>query len=117
MKKIVFLIRSAPYGMATAAEGFRAIIATAGMGIETHAVLVEDGVFIAKTGQQPEAIAMHSLESAYRQVSDFGAHLYIHTESAEERGVAKPETIPARWITLPELRDLIHSADFVISFS
>jgi len=117
MKKIVFLIKPAPYGMATAAEGFRAIIATAGMGIETHAVLVEDGVFVAKTGQQPGSIAMQKLETAYNQLSDFGATLYIHKESAEERGLDEKDTIPARWISLPELKNLIQTSDFVVSFS
>jgi sulfur relay protein TusC/DsrF len=117
MKKVVFLIRTAPYGMAAAGEGFRAIIAAAGMEIKTAAAFVEDGVFVAKTNQHPEKIGMSKLEAAYKQIPDFGAQLYIHRESAKERGLREAETIPAHWISTEELKNIINSADAVISFA
>ncbi len=116
MKKTIILIRAAPYGMASAGEGFRGIIGVAGMGIETHAVLIDDGVFVAKKGQNPSKIEMQKLEDAYKSLSDFGAKLYIHKESAEIRGVSQEETIEAEWIDTLRLKELINSVDAVVTF-
>lgn len=116
MKKATVLIRAAPYGMASAGEGFRGIIGLGGLGVETHAVLMDDGVFVAKKGQNPSKIEMQKLEDAYKAVSDFGAKLYIHKESAEVRQVSQEETVEAEWIDTPKLRELINSVDVVVSF-
>jgi len=116
-KKVVILVRAAPYGMASAGEGFRAIIGLAGMGIETHAVLAEDGVLVAIKGQNPDALAMHKLEDAYSQVPEFGAKLYVHTPSLDERGLLKADCIGVEYVDDDELRDLISSADHVITFN
>jgi sulfur relay protein TusC/DsrF len=116
-KKVLVLIRTAPYGMATAGEGFRAIIGLAGMGIETHAVLADDGVLVAHKGQDPSALAMHRLEDAYSQIPDFGAKLYVHLPSLFERGLLQEEMIPVEFIDDEKLRELITDVDHVITFN
>lgn len=116
-KKVLVLIRTAPYGMASAGEGFRAIIGLAGMGVETHAVLVDDGVLIAHKGQNPDALAMHKLEDAYVQLSDFGAKLYVHLASLAQRGILKEDCIPVEFIDDDKLRELIRKVDHVITFN
>jgi tRNA 2-thiouridine synthesizing protein D len=116
-KKVLVLIRTAPYGMAAAGEGFRAIIGLAGMGIETHAVLVDDGVLVALKGQDPDAIAMHKLSDVYSQLADFGAKLYVHYPSLTERGLLKENCIGVEFITDENLRELIWKVDHVITFN
>ncbi len=116
-KKVMILIRTAPYGMASAGEGFRAIIGLAGMGVETHAVLADDGVLVAKKRQNPEALGMHKLEDAYSQLGDFGAKLYVHEPSLTERGLLKDDCISVEFITNDELRELISKVDHVITFN
>ena len=116
-KKVLILIRTSPYGMATAGEGFRAIIGLAGMEVKTHAVLVDDGVFIAHKGQNPDALEMHKLEDTYAQVGDFGAKLYVHLASLTQRGLLKEDCIPVEFIDDDKLRELISEVDHVITFN
>lgn len=116
-KKVLILIRACPYGMASAGEGFRAIIGLAGMGVETHAVLVDDGVLVARKGQDPDALAMHKLEDAYSQVADFGARLYVHLPSLSQRDLLKEDCISVEFITDEKLRELISAVDHVITFN
>jgi len=116
-KKVIILIRTAPYGMASAGEGFRAIIGLAGMGVETHAVLADDGVLVAKKGQDPEVLGMHKLEDAYSQVADFGAKLYLHLPSLEERGLGAEDCVSAETLDDDGLRELVAAVDHVITFN
>ncbi|NLI97615.1 hypothetical protein GX441_03025 [bacterium] len=116
-KKVIVLIRTSPYGMATAGEGFRAIIGLAGMGVETHAVLADDGVLVALKDQSPEALGMHKLSEAYSQLSDFGARLYLHSPSLDARGISVQNCITAETLDDQALASLIASVDHVISFT
>lgn len=116
-KKVLVLIRTSPYGMASAGEGFRAIIGLAGMGVETHAVLADDGVLIAHKGQNPEVLEMHKLEEAYSQLADFGAKLYVHLPSLAERGLLKDDLISVEFLTDDKLRELISEVDHVLTFN
>jgi len=116
MAKITIMVRSAQYGMATAGEGFRAIIGTAGMGFDTYAVLIDDGVFVALKDQNAEKIEMHNLAEAYKQISDFGAHLIIHKESMEKRDISEYEIIAGKIIDTKELKNILRESKFVISF-
>jgi len=117
VKKVLILIRTCPYGMASAGEGFRAIIGLAGMEIDTHAVLVDDGVLVGLKGQLPDALGMHKLEDAFSQLSDFGAKLYVHEPSLAERGLSADDCIPAEVLTDDKLRELISQVDHVITFN
>lgn len=117
MKKVLFLVRAAPYGMATGGEAFRAIVSAAGMDLKTSAVLVDDGVLIAKKGHQPDRIGMTNLEAPYAQLGQLGVKLYIHRESAQQRSLENLQLIEAQWISTIELKLLINNADAVISFT
>ncbi len=116
-KKVAVLIRSAPYGMATAGEGFRALIGLVSMGIQTHVVLVDDGVMVALKGQNPEALQMHRLSDAYSQLPEFGAKLYVHLPSLTQRGLLQEDCISVEFLDDDKLRGLISSVDHVITFS
>ena len=114
---IVFLIRTCPYGMASAAEAYRAVIGVAGMGLDTKAVFVEDGVYSAVKNQKPETIDMHPIVEAYKQVGEFGAKLYVHKESMEERGISADELIEAEIIDTEMLREIIKNAKHIVTFT
>lgn len=116
-KKVLVLIRTSPYGMASAGEGFRTIIGLAGMGVETHAVLVDDGVLVALKGQDPSVLEMHKLEDAYSQLADFGAKLYVHLPSLAERGLLQEDCIGVKFLSDDKLRELIWKVDHVITFN
>lgn len=117
MPKALIIVDTAPYGTATCAEAFRTITGLAGMDIETATVLVGDGVFVAKKGQNPSVIGMKSLEEAYSMLSDFGVKLYIVKESLEERNFNEEDLIPVdKIITMDEFRKLIEESQCVITF-
>ncbi|MBD3287033.1 hypothetical protein GF359_10290 [candidate division WOR-3 bacterium] len=116
-KTILILLRSCPYGMATAAEGYRVIIGLAGMGLRIHAVLLEDGVLVALKGQNPSGLGMHELSQVFAKLTEFGADLYVHTPSVTERGLSEAGFIDSNLIDDEELKDLITSADHVITFN
>ncbi len=113
---VVILIRTAPFGMASAGEGFRAIIGVAGMGMETYGVLVDDGVYVALKGQRGDILEMHNLDEAYEQLEEFDAELIIHKESMEERGLTEDMLIKGKIVDTEELKKIINSAKFVVSF-
>lgn len=116
VKTILILIRCAPYGTASAGEGFRAVIALAGMGIRTRVVLADDGVMVARKNQQPGALGMHKLEDVYSQLADFKAKLYLHQPSLEERGISPDDCIQADVLDDDKLGELLSRADHVLSF-
>jgi len=117
MKKACVLVRSCTYGMASSGEAFRTIIGLAGMGVETNAVLLDDGVFVALKGQDPSVIEMQNLEKAYNSLKDFGAKLYIHKKSMEKRGIKEDEILEAEVINTDTLRKMINETDAVITFT
>jgi tRNA 2-thiouridine synthesizing protein C len=116
MKKAVVLVRTCPYGMASAGEGYRSISALAGLEIATTAVLVDDGVFVALTGQNPSAIAMSSIEQAYGMLSEFGAKVVIHRESVEARSIPPEKLMDFPLVGDDDVRSLLGEADVVLSF-
>jgi tRNA 2-thiouridine synthesizing protein C len=116
MKKAVVLVRTCPYGMASAGEGYRTISALAGLEMDTTAVLLDDGVFVALTGQNPRAIAMSSIEQAYAMLSEFGAKVAIHQESVEARSIPVEKLMDFPLVDDDGLRSLLGEADVVLTF-
>ena len=116
MKKAVVLVRACPYGMASAAEAYRAVSAFAGLDLDTTAALMHDGVYVALMGQDPSGIAMSNLEQAYGALSEFGAKVVVHRESLEARGVAADTLMEFDVVNDEGLRALLDDADIVLSF-
>ncbi len=61
---LCILIRHQPYGSISAAEGIRHLAGALSCGFATTVVLVEDGVWVAKTGQQAGQSGWTSLSEA-----------------------------------------------------
>lgn len=102
MNRVCLLIRKAPYGTVAAAEGVRHLIGAAAAGMEATTVLVDDGVYVAKHGQDPGDTGWTSLSAALQQTltPDAAASsrrillYYVHRPSAEVRGVASSDLTP-----------------------
>lgn len=116
-KKVMILIRSAPYGMATAGEGFRALIGLVSMGIQTHVVLADDGVMVALKNQSPEVLDMNNLVDLYAQLPGLGAKLYLYHPSLADHGISPDDCIEAEVLGDEKLRELISVVDHVITFN
>ena len=117
MEKALFLVRSAPYGTASSGEAYRAIIGLGGMGTPTSVVLMCDGVYNVKKGQNPEKLDMHPIEKAYETLAEYDIKLYILKKSLEERNLTFDQILDAEIIECDKLKALIDEHDCVISFS
>ena len=87
------------------------------MDVETSAVLLDDGVFIALKNQDPTGIEMKSLELAYTSLEEFGVDLSVHKESMEKRGIKEDEIIEAKVLDTDGIRKLINSVEAVVTFT
>ncbi len=116
MKKVVILSIHPPYGTAINAEAFRAGLGLAFSEISVHLVLCQDGVFAALKNQDPKSIQMKSMEEVYKNISSMGINLYIDRKSMEERNIKEDEIVSAKIIDEEELKNLINSADTVLTF-
>ncbi len=106
MDTFCILFRKAPYGTIEAAEGLRHLIAAARM-MAARAVLLDDGVYLAKRGQEPGDSGWINLSQTLENaLADCGAdpscqlHVYVHEGSLKERNLD-----PAALVSGVELAD------------
>ena len=116
-KKVTILVRSCPYGIATAGEAFRAASGLGGLDHEVSVVFIEDGVFSAIEGQNPAVIEMQDVSEAYKSIGEFNAVTYIAEESLRLRGIAKDRLKFGEVVNFARIKQLIDSSDSVLSFS
>jgi sulfur relay (sulfurtransferase) DsrF/TusC family protein len=124
MDRVCIVIRKAPYGTLAAAEGVRHLIGAAAAGLEVTAVLVDDGIYVAKHGQEPGDTGWTSLSAALQQAlgPDAGtaSHrvpVYVHRPSAETRGVAHLDLTPdVELIDDDRLAEILADAGGVLVF-
>ncbi len=118
MKRVMVLINAAPYGTATPAEAYRTVQGLAGMGIETSCVLIGDGVFILKKGQEPREIDMQKLSDAYKALSEFDVKIYVCSDSLKERGLTLEDLEgPFELVGCEEMNALLDKHDCVLTFT
>lgn len=101
MGRLCILIRTAPYGRLSAAEGIRHLIGAVEAGFATTAILVDDGIYVAKHGQATEPDGWANLSAALQQALSKASNgptprlaVYIHKPSAEQRGVERLDLVP-----------------------
>ncbi|MBI5031885.1 MAG: DsrE family protein [Chloroflexi bacterium] len=88
---LAILIRRSPYGQIHAAEAIRHLGGALGEGIQTSVVLVNDGVYVARDGQDVGNTAWTPLIPPLAKAIAKGARVYVHTPSAQARGLLNDE--------------------------
>lgn len=99
-KDILVVIRRGPYGGFQAAEGLRHANGAMSLGFRPIVVLVDDGVYLAQTGQNSGQSPWLSLGETLEEIIARGlyekkeepAEFYIDKESMEKRGL-NPEDL------------------------
>lgn len=97
---ILVVIRKGPYGGFQAAEGLRHANGAISLGFRPIVVLVDDGVYLARTDQNPGDSPWLSLGETLEEIvarglyekKDDPAEFYIDKESLEKRGL-DPENL------------------------
>lgn len=117
MKNVVILLRTCPYGMATAGEGFRAASGLAGIGQNVSVVFMEDGVLAGVKNQNPDIISMQNVSQAYKELPEFGGQNYFLRDSLEERNIKPDDLEFGEIIDNDKLKEMLDTSDVVMSFS
>ena len=118
MKKALVLIQSAPYGEASSAEGFRVVMTLPAMGMETTAMVMDDGIFNLIKDADPTVVGwLGNLANAFAQTGEYDAKLMVHKPSMDARGIYADEIIDHDGeADESELKALMDEADVVLSF-
>ncbi|MBI2563527.1 MAG: DsrE family protein [candidate division NC10 bacterium] len=96
--QLCILVHRPPYGGIQAAEGVRHLNGAAAQGLEATAILVGDGVYVARAGQDPGATGWTALSPALEEVVGAAAagspRLLVDEVSLQSRGLHFASLIP-----------------------
>ena len=118
MKKVLLLMRRAPYGTIYPAEGLRSVMGLGVFEMEVALAFVGDGVYTLLPGQDPKGLDMKPLGEAFAGLGEFGvSQFYVHGPSLSERGLAPSELIlPAQVLDDAGLHQVLAEQDAVLPF-
>ncbi len=116
-ESLCILVRRAPYGTIHAAEAFRHLTGALNSGLKVTAILVDDGIYMAKNNQKTQTFGWtslsESLTSFLNNVKGKDAKVYIHDSSLKVRGLEKEHLIEGIELMddkkLAELLSMSHS--------
>lgn len=102
-KRMTVVVRRPPYGTIDAAEAIRHAGGGLSFGVPTTLLLMEDGVFMARREQHPEAAGYLSLSRALEEYltrrgqgksgAEIAGRLMVHGPSARERGLGSEDFV------------------------
>ncbi len=93
-KKILVLMRKAPYGTFYSYEGLQTILIMGAYEIDVSIAFVDDGVYVITKGQDTEALGVRQVARTFPALPDFNVEtFYIHKESLEERGLTLDDLV------------------------
>ena len=100
-KDILIVVRKGPYGGFQAAEAMRHTNGAISLGFRPIVVLMDDGVYLAKEGQEPNQSQWLSLGETLEEIiirglyekKDNPAEFYVEEESLLQRGLNKEDLV------------------------
>lgn len=117
MKKILFLIRTAPYGSAGIAEGVRSALGFATLPYEINVILMDEAVWALLPNQRPDAIGSATTWSLFETLADIDVILNADSEAIAERGITISSDGPKfNILNSDEISALIGQADAVLTY-
>jgi tRNA 2-thiouridine synthesizing protein C len=88
MKRYLFVLRKAPHSGLYLQEMLDIILTTAAFDQAVSLLLLDDGVFALKKGQQAHAMGLKNTAAIFDALTLYEIHdIYTETESLEERGL------------------------------
>lgn len=118
MKRVLLLMRRAPYGSVYTAEGLRSVMGLGVFEMEVALAFAGDGVYAVLKNQDPSGLDMKPLGDAFAGLGDFGvSKFYVHRPSLEERGLrAEDLVIGAELVDNAGLQRVLAEQDVVLPF-
>ena len=94
MKKLLILMRRAPYGGFYSFEGLQAILIMPAYELDTGVAFVDDGVYVITKGQNTRALGVKQVAQTFPALADFDiTRIYVHGESLAERGLTLDDLV------------------------
>ncbi|NOZ06652.1 MAG: sulfurtransferase complex subunit TusC [Chloroflexi bacterium] len=117
-KKVMVLMRRAPYGTFYIFEGLQTMLVMGAYELDISLAFADDGVYAVTDGQDPSALQMKPLARTFRALPDFDIdQIYIHKDSLEERGLTLDDlVVEPEVLTSEELAQVIANQDVVLPF-
>lgn len=107
-KKIMFINRRGPYGSVYAQEALEIALVGAAFEQRISLALIDDGVFLLRTGQDTSGLRMKRFTATYRALGDFDVHrVYVERESLEARGMSGDDLMAITAEAGGSARDLV----------
>ena len=118
---LCILIRRPPYGSICAAEGVRHLIGAMANGLSVNVILMDDGVWVARVGQNAGASGWTALSEALANTSrlaDRPAPQVLADEDAlTSAGLTVKDLVPGVIVASPEaVAELVATARYVLIF-
>jgi sulfur relay (sulfurtransferase) DsrF/TusC family protein len=115
---LCILIRRPPFGQIHASEAARHLGGALADKLDAYAVLMDDGVYTARAGQNVASTDWTALSPVWSQHLAKGARLYVHAPSARTRGLQATEQFVegAQWIEDDMLAQLLAESDLVMVY-
>jgi tRNA 2-thiouridine synthesizing protein C len=87
-KKLLFILRHAPYGSSLAKEGIDAVLATSAYEQDLSVVFIDDGVFQLTSGQNTDAIEQKNISRVLNAFPIYDiTQLFVCASSLQARGI------------------------------
>lgn len=117
MKRVLFLVRTAPYGSAAIPESVRSCMGFGTMPFHISYVLMDDAAWAVVPGQQPQAIHGNDALQLVQSLADLDIDLLVEEHALNERGLSVDGLDPAiRPVSQQEIAELIAQADMVMTY-
>jgi len=117
-KKILFVIKSPPYGSLRAAEGFRIATAMVAMDILPQLLFIDDGVYCLIKSQNPEAGELSSFHERLKTIADLiGVSASLDSVCQRELKLGNlNERFKVKMLSRDETGQLFSHSEAVITF-
>jgi len=94
MKKILVMMRHAPYGAFYAFEGLQTLLIMGAYEMDLGVAFVDDGVYVITKSQNPKELQVKQVAQTFPALPDFDiARFYVLGDSLAERGLTLDDLV------------------------
>jgi tRNA 2-thiouridine synthesizing protein C len=117
MKNYLFVLRKPPHSGAKVQEILDIILTTAAFDQKVSVLLLDDGVFQLKKGQNPEPANLKDTAVIFSALEIYDVNeLYIEVESLRERGLKSEDLcLPIQTLYRKDIAGLMKRFDVIVS--
>ncbi len=117
MKNFLFVLRTSPHEGSAVRESLDMLMSAAAFDQRVRVLLLDDGVFLLKSGQRPEALGLKPIAPLFEALEIYDVEgLWMEEESLLERGLpASGLCLAAQALRRIDVPGFIAAADIVVS--